>query len=507
MMQHDRPDVIVVGGGPGGASVASFVSMHGHRVVLLEREKFPRHQIGESLLPATVNGVCALLGVTEELKQANFTYKQGGTYKWGKHPTPWSFTFGPSTMIPGSNAFAYQVERSKFDQILLNRASQLGVDVREQHTVNGFIEEDGRITGVEFTRECGGKDTLRARIVVDASGNTSGLSRHVGERIYSKFFKNVALYCYFEGAKRLPEPRSGNILCEAFDRGWFWYIPLQPNLTSVGAVIGQEYSGMLKDGLETAMSALVDRTSIIKEFLAPATRVSEGPYGIHRVRKDYSYCHSRFWRQGAVLVGDSACFIDPIFSSGVHLATYSGFLAARSINSFLAGDINEKRCFNEFEQRYRREFSTFYQFLVAFYDMDKDLDSYFWEARKIVNSEEITNEPFIRLVSGVSETGEPLFQGAQNCLKSARELGGILKNAYEGEGASHDVNSRSTQPTDRQAQFLRELRNGANDLLTQAALGRRSRNAAPLFEGGLIPSVDGLSWSEDTAKELTVCPD
>src|SRR5436190_15344372 len=144
-------DVIVVGGGPAGSTVASFIAMDGNKVLLLEREKFPRHQIGESLLPATINGICVMLGVSEELAKANFTHKLGGTYRWGRHPEPWSFTFGPSSMIPGSQAFAYQVERMKFDHILLNNARRKGVDVREQHTVTEVLEEDGRVKGVGFT--------------------------------------------------------------------------------------------------------------------------------------------------------------------------------------------------------------------------------------------------------------------------------------------------------------------------------------------------------------------
>ena len=485
-------DVVVVGGGPGGSSIAAFLAMSGHSVILLDREKFPRHQIGESLLPATVNGICTLLGVAEEMKNANFIYKQGGTYKWGKHAAPWSFTFGPSTIIPGSNAFAYQVERSKFDHILLNNARRLGVEVREQHTVGSVIEEGVRVIGVQYTDASGRAASLRARIVVDASGNTTCLSRAVGERRYSEFFQNVALYCYFEGAKRLPEPNSGNILCEAFNQGWFWYIPLRPDLTSVGAVVGREHAACLKDGPDIALKGFIKQTSIIKDFLSPARRIQEGQYGSYRIRKDYSYCNTKFWRPGMLLVGDTACFIDPIFSSGVHLATYSALLGARSINSVFSGAISEERSFGEFELRYRREFSTFYQFLIAFYDMDKGLDSYYWDARKILKSEEITNEPFIRLVSGVSETAESLFSNARDYLTQTSELGPILKAAYEGNA----VPSCPTPATSESTRFLKELRKGANDVLTQAALGRRSRYAEPLVPGGLIPSMDGLSWME-----------
>jgi halogenation protein CepH len=493
-------DVIVVGGGPGGSTTASFVAMKGYRVVLLERERFPRHQIGESLLPATVNGICVLLGVEDELKKANFTYKRGGTYKWGTHPQPWSFTFGPSTAIQGTSAFAYQVERSKFDAILLNNARRLGVEVREEHTVNGVIREGDRIAGVTYCNAGGNTGSIRARIVVDSSGNATPLSRTVSERVYSEFFKNVAVYCYFHGAKRLPEPNSGNILCEAFDQGWFWFIPLRPDLTSVGAVVGCEHAASLKEGSAAAMDQFIGRTVIVKDFLSTATRITEGPYGAYRVRKDYSYCNERFWRPGMALVGDAACFIDPIFSSGVHLATYSGLLVARSINSWLAGKLSEERSFREFELRYRREFGTFYQFLVAFYDMDKGLESYYWDARKILNSQEMTNEAFIQLVSGVSEPDEPMFHGAQNYLSETGKLGSALRAAYEG-GESDRPKGGSAESE----RFLQQLRVGANELLTQAALGRRPRNVRPAIPGGLIPSTDGLSWVE-YAKEAVGGP-
>src|SRR5262249_48607078 len=142
-----------------------------------------------------------------------------------------------------------------------------------------------------------------------------------------------------------------------------------------------------------------------------ATRVTEGMYGEIRTRKDYSYTHNRFWIPGAVLVGDAACFIDPVFSSGVHLATYSALLAARSINTVLAGKLDEARCFEEFERRYRREYGHFYEFLVAFYDMHQQTESYFWKARKVLNTDERDNDAFVRLVAGMSAEAEPAFAG------------------------------------------------------------------------------------------------
>src|SRR5580658_10499488 len=127
---------------------------------------------------------------------------------------------------------------------------------------------------------------------------------------------------------------------------------------------------------------------MIKEYLQDAKRITTGDYGRLRTRKDYSYHNTQFWRPGMALIGDAACFIDPVFSSGVHLATYSALLAARSINTVLAGLVDEERSFAEFEARYRREYGLFYEFLVSFYDMNGDDNSYFWQAKKVTRCED-----------------------------------------------------------------------------------------------------------------------
>ncbi|MFC4108317.1 tryptophan 7-halogenase, partial [Micromonospora zhanjiangensis] len=144
-MPVEEFDVVVAGGGPAGSTVASLVAMQGHRVLLLEKEVFPRYQIGESLLPSTVHGVCRLLGVTDELAEAGFPKKKGGTFRWGARPEPWTFSFGLSERMTGSASFAYQVERARFDEILLNNAKRKGVEVREGCSVTGVIEGEERV--------------------------------------------------------------------------------------------------------------------------------------------------------------------------------------------------------------------------------------------------------------------------------------------------------------------------------------------------------------------------
>jgi halogenation protein CepH len=373
-------DLIVVGGGPAGSTLAAFVAMAGHRVLLLERDRFPRHQIGESLLPATIDGICALLGIEREMKQAGFTLKRGATFSWGADPALWTMNFGGTPADredpDPSSPRAYNVPRDTFDRILLKNARKRGVDVREGNTVDETFVEDGRIAGVEFRDPQGRRRSARARFVAGATGDGRGLHSRVGERAFSKFYRNVSVYGYFLNGGRLPRPIRGNVLFEAFPDGWTWYIPLSDSLTSVGVVVSKEAAHKVQDDAAAAFRAFLAACPIVSDYLKNAKRADQSPYAEIRVRKEFSYCNSRFWRPGGLLVGDSACFVDVILSSGVHLATYAALQAARSINTVLEGSVDERRCFDEFEIRYRLEFTKFYTCLLGLYDMGRDSGTY-----------------------------------------------------------------------------------------------------------------------------------
>jgi halogenation protein CepH len=491
----EHVDVVVVGGGPGGSTAATLLAKRGHSVILLEKEQFPRYQIGESLLPSTVHGIGRLLGVTEELEKASFMVKRGGSFRWGTNPVPWNFLFAVAPELSGPTSYAYQVERMKFDEILLRNAAKSGVDVRENSPVTEVIADDERVRGVRYTDAGGGEHEIRASFVVDASGNRSRIHQNVrGERIYSDFFQNIAIFGYFEGGRRLPQPDSGNILCAAFDEGWIWYIPLSDTLTSVGAVISREHAAKLQGDQEQALRGFIDRCEIVRDFLTDATRVTEGTYGEIRTRKDYSYTNSSFHRPGMVLVGDAACFIDPVFSTGVHLCTYAGLLAARSINSVLEKSITEEKAFAEYEGRYRREFRVFYEFLSAFYDMQSNEDSYFWKARKVTNVQATDLEAFVTLVGGV-HSGEQAFTDAGSLVEEFRKSSGALADAVERTG------SMQTESGERMHHLfgtpvVREVMTEMNNIQVRGVRGEDAFEA-PLLEHGLVPTPDGLSWTEE----------
>jgi FAD-dependent halogenase len=487
----EETDVVVAGGGPGGSTLATLVAMRGHHVVLLEKEKFPRWQIGESLLPSTVHGICRLTGVADELAKAGFPRKRGGTFRWGANPEPWTFAFSVSPKMAGETSHAYQVERSKFDQILLDHARHMGVDVREQHAVSDVIEEGDRICGVSYTDAAGNAGTIRAKYVVDASGNKSRIYQRAGaKRQYSEFFRSIALFGYFEGGKRLPEPNSGNILTCAFDSGWFWYIPLSPTLTSVGAVVRRELASKVQGDPEEALMALIAECPMISDYLHDARRVTEGEYGELRVRKDYSYANTKFWRPGMVLVGDAACFVDPVFSSGVHLATYSAMLAARSINTVLAGTVDEQTAFREFEQRYLREYGVFYDFLVSFYDMHVVEDSYFWSAKKVTDSTTSDLESFVSLVGGVSSSEAALAATAS----VAQRYKGQSKEFAAAVDQLVADREQSMLPLFKSSVVKRAMQEAAKEQ-ARVLLGQDADVDTPLFDGGLVASPDALGWS------------
>lgn len=478
----DEFDVVVVGGGPSGSTVAAVVALRGRRTLVLESELFPRYQIGESLLPSTIHGICRLIGASDAVANAGFTRKRGGTFKWGSSKDPWTFAFSVSPKMAGPTAFSYQVERMKFDQILLDNASRVGAEVRQQCAATRVLEEDGRVRGVWYRDADGAEHLVRARYVVDASGHKSRIYRAVGgSREYSDYFKNLALFGYFRNAKRLPEPNAGNIFCVAFDNGWFWFIPLTPTMTSVGVVVSRELAGEIQGDPEKTLHKMIGECPLMAEYLSDAERITDGPYGQIRVRKDYSYHNSVFWRPGFALVGDAACFVDPVFSSGVHLATHGALLAGRSLNSFMEGVLDEDMALREFETRYRHEYHVFYEYLRSFYGMHADSGSYFWEAKKVLHSSRPEAEAFVDLVGGVSSGDFTLGETDGE----AAELARAVHRMVEGNDSLIPL---------LEAPVFKNAMQESEKVLVRAQLGARFNTERPLLESGLISSPDGLSW-------------
>ena len=390
-------DVIVIGGGPAGSVAAGFLAQAGLRVVLFERERFPRYHIGESLLSATMP-ILDALGVMPAIERAGFIRKPGGTFVWGSQAEPWSFFFRDD---PGGLPHAFQVVRSEFDHLLLKHAASAGADVREAHRVEE-IRYDGTRSRVRAIDAGGASVDAEATWVIDASGQQALLGRRDQLRRFDPFFKNLAVFGYWERAARLDGELAGNILSAAFADGWFWFIPLHDGTTSVGAVVdAKRFAGEAAGDANALYGRLIAACPPVAERVRDAQAV--GPV---RVIRDYSYCSDRFHGPGYLLAGDAACFIDPVFSTGVHLACLSGYLAAHTLETIFnlaRGEVDPWLA--QYDARYRAAFERYRRFLYFFYDHHADPDSYFWTARKILNPELPleARTAFVRLMSGTGD--------------------------------------------------------------------------------------------------------
>src|SRR5437016_4918040 len=388
------PEVVVIGGGPAGSVASTVLADAGHRVVVLERERFPRYHIGESLLSATLP-ILDAIGATPAIERHGFLRKPGGTFQWGRRREPWSFCFHED---PGGRPYAFQVVRAEFDQLLLDNARAHGAEVREAHAVTG-VETEGGGPVVHARSASGATLRLTPRFVVDASGQGAVIGRARGIRRFNDFFKNLAIFGYFADAERLPGELANHILSAAFADGWFWYIPLHDRTMSIGAVVdARRWREVASTDPESTYRGLIARCPAIADRLSRASLVSP-----IRIIRDYSYDSTRFGGRGFLLAGDAACFIDPVFSTGVHLACLAGFLGARAVDVILNGAMPQADALAEYEATYRGAFERYLRFLYFFYDHNEEPDSYFWTARRILTHapEDLsTREAFVRLISG-----------------------------------------------------------------------------------------------------------
>ena len=376
--------VVIVGAGPAGAVAGMTLQKLGHSVEIFEKGTFPRYRIGESLLPGTLS-ILNRLGLQEEIDRHGFVKKPSATFLWGQDQAPWTFSFSAPRTKPWVFDHAIQVKREEFDGMLVEQARLRGVAVHEQTPVEHVdVSSPDRVTVT--VRDGDGTRDVEADFVIDAGGSGSPLARQLKVRRFDEFYKNFAVWSYFERPDPFQGDLKGTTYSITFEDGWVWMIPLRGDLYSVGVVIDRSKVAEMREvGMEEFYEKTLAKASRAMEILGGAERVDEV-----RVVHDWSYEAEHFSGGRYFLSGDAACFTDPLFSQGVHLATQSAVCAAAAIDRLGRHPEESAQVHAWYNRSYRETYEQYHEFLASFYTYASftEGDSEFWSRRRIEETDD-----------------------------------------------------------------------------------------------------------------------
>jgi 1H-pyrrole-2-carbonyl-[peptidyl-carrier protein] chlorinase len=367
-------DVVIIGGGPAGSVLASLLAQAGHSALVIERDIHPREHVGESLTPSTTP-IFERIGVRQKMEDAGFVHKGGACWTAPRSPIGkfLSIRLAEFPMEGATQSYTYNVERDDFDAMLLRNAYELGATVLQGVRVAEVLFEQGRAVGVRAKVLDGWEREIRARVVVDASGRRCMLASQLGLKKKDDTFNQFGIYSWYRGLPPAPPGAEGMLFLHFLDleRAWAWQIPLRNGIWSIGMVTDKADFHRASLGNEDFFESLIERNDNFAHVMRSAERIRG-----FSVEGDYSYKVESLHGKGWLLIGDALRFVDPVFSTGVDVATYSALYAFEAIDASLSGAQSEDTAFADFDDRVSAGVAAWHELISIFY-RTQNLFTYF----------------------------------------------------------------------------------------------------------------------------------
>ena len=408
-------DVIIIGGGPAGATLGCYLSMAGISNTIIESANHPRPHVGESLVTNT-NRIFDEIDFIEIMEREGFVRKYGAAWHAPSNKGNLSIEFAEFPVEGVNQPYSYHVERSKFDLLLLKHAEKMGSKVYQGVHVKKVLFEDGQACGVTV-KIADQEVDLHSKVVVDASGRHTLLGRQLRLKKNDPLFNQYSIHAWYEDVDRGEEKKADyiHIYFLPVERGWVWQIPITDEVTSIGVVAEKETFKKSKLDLETYFNTHLQTNTNLIHAMRNARRVTE-----YMTEGDYSYSMTKFVGDGYLLVGDAARFVDPIFSSGISVALHSAKFASESIKEALAINDFSEAVFKPYEDKLRQGVEIWYEFIRLYYKL-LPLFTYFIQVPKY-------RLQIFRLLQGevFDRTETPVLQAMREYIEVAEKSEGSV---------------------------------------------------------------------------------